>query len=69
LLPPGAGLCPPSPQNHDQIGTRHAADAANPHLYRRDIEVIVDVIVDQIVAAGARGDRVELRNFGSFSVP
>ena len=37
---------------------------ANPHLYQRDIERIVSTIFDQIAAAMARGDRVELRGFG-----
>ena len=41
---------------------------ANPHLYQRDVEVIVTAIFDQIAAALARGDRVELRGFGAFSV-
>ncbi len=42
--------------------------AANPHLYQRDIERIVNVLFDEIVAALARGDRVELRGFGAFTV-
>ena len=41
---------------------------ANQHLYHRDIERIVNVIFDEIVAALARGDRVELRGFGAFTV-
>ena len=40
----------------------------NPHLYRRDMEKIVNAIVDEITAALSRGDRVELRGFGAFSV-
>ena len=40
----------------------------NPHLYHRDIEKIVNVILDEMVDALRRGDRVELRNFGAFSV-
>jgi integration host factor subunit beta len=40
----------------------------NPHLYRRDIENIVNAILDAITAAMARGDRIELRGFGNFSV-
>jgi len=40
----------------------------NPHLYQRDIEKIVDVILDEMVDALRRGDRVELRGFGAFSV-
>ncbi len=42
--------------------------SANPHLYHRDIERIVNVIFDEIVDALARGDRVELRGFGAFTV-
>lgn len=41
---------------------------ANPHLFHRDIEKIVNVLFDEIVAAMARGDRVELRGFGAFTV-
>ena len=41
---------------------------ANPHLYQRDIERIVGTIFDEIAAALQRGDRVELRGFGAFSV-
>ena len=40
----------------------------NPHLYHRDIEKIVNVILGEMVDALRRGDRVELRGFGAFSV-
>jgi len=40
----------------------------NPHLYLRDIERIVTTIFEEIAAALERGNRVELRGFGSFSV-
>jgi integration host factor subunit beta len=40
----------------------------NPQLYQRDVEVIVTAIFDGIAAALSRGDRVELRGFGAFSV-
>lgn len=40
----------------------------NPHLFLRDVEKIVDAIFDQITEALMRGDRVELRGFGAFSV-
>jgi len=39
----------------------------NPHLYQRDIEKIVSAILDEMVEALRRGDRVELRGFGTFS--
>jgi integration host factor subunit beta len=42
--------------------------SANPHLYQRDVELIVNAILDEITDALARGDRVELRGFGAFSV-
>lgn len=41
---------------------------ANPHLYQRDIERIVNKIFDEITDALSRGDRVELRGFGAFSI-
>ena len=41
---------------------------SNPHLYKRDVENIVNAILDTIGDALARGDRVELRGFGAFSV-
>lgn len=40
----------------------------NPHLYQRDVERIVATIFDEITAAMAAGNRVELRGFGAFSV-
>jgi integration host factor subunit beta len=40
----------------------------NPHLYHRDVERIVSTIFDEITEALSRGDRVELRGFGAFSV-
>ncbi len=40
----------------------------NPHLYQRDVENIVNAILDEITDALAAGDRVELRGFGAFSV-
>ena len=40
----------------------------NPHLYQRDVERIVSTLFEEITAALARGDRVELRGFGAFSV-
>jgi integration host factor subunit beta len=40
----------------------------NPHLYHRDVERLVNTVFDQITGAMAKGDRVELRGFGAFSV-
>ena len=42
--------------------------STNPHLYHRDVERIVNVVFDEIVDALARGNRVELRGFGAFTV-
>ena len=39
----------------------------NPHLYHRDIERIVNTVLDEIINALKDGDRVELRGFGAFS--
>jgi integration host factor subunit beta len=49
-----------------ELVARIAAD--NPHLYQRDIETVVNSVLDTIADALARGDRVELRGFGAFSV-
>jgi integration host factor subunit beta len=38
------------------------------HLYQRDVENIVNAILDTIAEALAHGDRVELRGFGAFTV-
>ena len=40
----------------------------NPHLQQRHAEGIVNTIFEEIIEALARGDRVELRGFGAFSV-
>lgn len=42
--------------------------AANTHLLSRDVELIVATIFNEITAALARGERVELRGFGAFTV-
>lgn len=41
---------------------------ANPHLYLRDIERIVNTIFEEITSALEDGNRVELRGFGTFSI-
>ena len=40
----------------------------NPPLYQRDVERIVMTVFDEITGALQRGNRVELRGFGAFSV-
>ena len=42
--------------------------AKNPTLSHRDIERLVATILDEVSAALERGNRVELRGFGAFSV-
>ena len=40
----------------------------NPHLRQADVERVVSTVFEQMAAALAQGDRVEIRGFGSFSV-
>ena len=40
----------------------------NQHLQRQEVETIVRAIFDEVTATLVRGDRVELRGFGAFSV-
>ncbi len=42
--------------------------ASNPHLRQEDAERVVLTVFDEITNALARGQRVELRGFGAFSV-
>lgn len=39
-----------------------------PYLHVKDAERIVDAILEELIDALVRGDRVELRGFGTFSV-
>jgi integration host factor subunit beta len=39
---------------------------SNPHLRKADAELIVHTVFDQITAALAHGQKVELRGFGVF---
>jgi integration host factor subunit beta len=38
-----------------------------PHLYERNIEKVVNAILEEIIEALRQGDRVELRGFGTFT--
>lgn len=49
-----------------ELVTRLAEE--RPHLPLKRVEQAVDVIFEEISAALERGDRVELRGFGAFSV-
>jgi len=37
-------------------------------LYHRDAEIVVAAILEEIVEAVSRGDRIEIRGFGVFAV-
>ena len=39
-----------------------------PRFSRREAEVVVNTVFDDLTEALARGERIELRGFGSFSV-
>src|SRR5688572_9187341 len=41
---------------------------SNPHLYHRDVERIINTVLNEVIKALSDGDRVELRGFGAFSV-
>ena len=49
-------------------GSFSGSQRRDPHLYQRDVENIVNAILGEITTALSRGDRVELRGFGAFSV-
>ncbi len=40
----------------------------HPHLYHQDVENITNAIFEEIIASLSKGNRVELRGFGAFSV-
>ena len=40
----------------------------NPHLYASEVDAVVNAVLDRISQALAEGDRVELRDFGTFCV-
>ena len=40
----------------------------NPHLTQRHVEKVLNTVFDEIINTLAKGDRVELRGFGAFSV-
>ena len=45
-----------------------ALSAEHPHLRAADVETIVGTIFDEITLALSRGERVELRGFGAFTI-
>ncbi len=42
--------------------------AEHPDLRAQDVEAMVETVLDEIVRALEKGDRVELRGFGAFSI-
>ena len=40
----------------------------NPNLTKKDVETIVNIIFESMTHALARGERIEIRGFGSFQV-
>lgn len=41
---------------------------SNPHLFRQDVEKVVNAILSEVASALEQGERVEIRGFGAFSV-
>ena len=61
-----AAVCPEPTLTRSDLIAELAA--SHPHLRVADVELIVATIFDQITDALARGERVELRGFGAFTV-
>lgn len=40
----------------------------NPHLYQREVEAVLNVVLSEVSDALRERNRVELRGFGAFSV-
>jgi integration host factor subunit beta len=69
LLDGHLGNLPTSDAGPDMIKSELIERIAsqNPHLYQRDIENIINAIIEEIIKALGSGGRVELRGFGAFS--
>lgn len=39
-----------------------------PHLYQRDLETLVNTVLNEVSTGLINGDRIELRGFGAFSI-
>ena len=57
----------PEGSRRDQISADAQRSGSIPHRPQRVVEKAVDVVLDEIVTAMVRKDRVELRGFGAFS--
>lgn len=44
------------------------ADAVGPRVNKKECGLVVDAFLDAVKDALARGDRIELRGFGTFKV-
>lgn len=53
---------------YDELLQTHLNDSTRSRPTLADAERVVDTVFEEIIAALARGDRVELRGFGAFSV-
>ena len=40
----------------------------HPNILRKDIEKILDIVFDEIVAALRRGENIEIRGFGTYKI-
>ncbi len=65
-LPAGTALASVPPMIRSELIARVVQQ--NPHLTLEEGEAIVRAVLDRISDAMAAGDRVELRDFGAFSV-
>ena len=66
--PPPAGLIPTGRDGHDPFRPRPSWRNASASLTHRDTEFAVKTILDAMSDALARGHRIEIRGFGSFSI-
>ena len=70
--PPSLGLklgdatCPYRPMIKSELILCIAEQ--NPHLYEREVEAVVNTILERISGALVAGNRVELRGLGTFSL-
>ena len=39
-----------------------------PELQQRDVELAINCMLEQMIAALSKGERIEIRGFGSFSI-
>ncbi len=39
-----------------------------PHLYQKDIDILVNTVLQEVSSSLEQGDRIELRGFGAFSI-